>query len=176
MSRTDKDRPYDIIVHDETAYPETDRSVWHAHHLFSRERYVTRRVKDDSGNPVCTVEEVTWPVLDRSGPVLSYRYETRLVKRYSYERVLVGHFADHCTEGISPRELPVGVAAPCRAFLGRIRQTKSQREERAWYAGDRRHVRDTLRRYVGEYRANGDIEDSFDTLETRHRHGASWWD
>lgn len=175
MSRTDKDRPYDAIVHDKTAYPENIRSTHHWHFQFGRPRTRTRLMKDERGNPLYTVEEVDRAVLDMSGPVPRYRYEKRLVKRYRYESVVVGHFADYCTAGIDPRDLPAGIFAPCRSHLGRMRQGKSQSEERDWYAGDRRHVRDTLRRHVAEYRANGDIEDSFDELETRHRHGASWW-
>ena len=175
MSRTDKDRPYDVIVHDKTAYPENIRSIYHWHFQFGRPRTRTRLMKDERGNPLYTVEEVDCAVLDRSGPVPRYRYEKRPVKRYRYESIVVGHFADYCTAGIDPRDLPAGIFAPCRSHLSRMRQGKSQSEERDWYAGDRRHVRDTLRRHVAEYRANGDIEDSFDELETRHRHGASWW-
>lgn len=175
MSRTDKDRPYDIIVNDATAYPDRRRSISHWHFMFGRERARLRMMKDENGARLYTVEEVDRAVLDMSGPVPRYRYEKRLVKRYRFERVVVGHYADYCTAGIDPRDLPDGIFPPCRADLRRVRQGNSQDEERDWYAGDRRHVRDTLRRHVAEYRANGDIEDSFDELETRHRHGASWW-
>jgi hypothetical protein len=175
MSRTDKDRPYDVIARDKTAYPENPRYALHWHFMFGRARHRTRMMKDERGNPLFTIEEVDRAVLDTSGQWPVYRYEKRLVKRYRFESVVVGHFADYCTADIHPRDLPAGILPPCRPAFGRMRQGNSQAEERDWYAGDRRHVRDTLRRHVAEYRANGDIEDSFDVLETRHRRGASWW-
>lgn len=175
MSRTDKDRPYDVIVHDEAAYPQTPRSAWHWHDLFGRERTRLRMLKDQNGAPLYAVEEVDHLVLNASRVGPRFTYEKRLVERPQFEEVVIGYFADYCTAGINPRTLPEGIFPPCRSHLSRMRQEKSDAEERRWYAGDRRQARDTLRRYAAEYRANGDVEDSFDELETRHRHGASWW-
>lgn len=176
MSRTDKDRPYDIIVYDRAAYRSTPRHTYHWHHLFGRKRTRSRAVKDERGNFVYTFAEETHWVIDWSGRRPTYRQEMRTVKRRVFEEVPAGVYADYCTAHINPSDMPKGILSPCRTFLGRMRQGGSNRDEvRDWHAGDRRQARDTLRRYAAEYRGSGDLDDD-DDLETRHRHGASWWD
>lgn len=176
MSRTDKDRPYDIRVYDRDAHRSTPRHTYHWHFLFGRSRTRSRAVKNERGEFIYTYTEETHWVIDRSGLWPTYRQEMRTVKRRVFEEVPAGVYADYCTAHIDPRTLPEGVLSPCRTFLGRTRQGGSNRDEvRDWHAGDRRQTRDTLRRYAAEYRGSGDIDDEAD-LETRHRHGASWWD
>lgn len=176
MSRTYKDRPYDIIVYDRDAYPATPRHTYHWHAFFGKHRTRTRAVRDENGSFVYRDAEQTYWAFDWSGSLPRYYPETRIVSQRVFEEVPAGVYADYCTASINPRDLPEGIIAPCRTHLSRVRQGKAstRAESRAWHNGDRRFVRDTLRGYATEYRANGDVMDE-DNLETRHRHGASWW-
>ncbi len=84
MSRTKKDRPYRIILRDRTAHPSAPRSERHDHTRLGEPYFYDKRTFDEV--------EQKWVVT---------------------ERVLQGHFADHCTIDEDQRDLPPGVLATC---------------------------------------------------------------
>lgn len=181
MSHTDKDRPYDILMHDRASYPGAHREVFHHHEYYGEPVIRMRAVRGADGKPVTKTIHRTDTVLVRPGIGLKpeFREVTRSYTNIVREPVQVGVFADFCVT--DDRALPDGVHSPCSLYVWRYSpgERKSMRAiEKSERATVRQSERTAGRALAHEYNTYGDA-DSFDNMpdfDSYHTRGVSRWD
>lgn len=181
MSRTKKDRPYDILMHDRAVYPGVHRHVFHSHARCGKAVVRMRARRDVHGKPLTETKTTTYLGLVRLevGKKPEVREVTRTYTTILREPVTIGVYADHCAT--DERSLPDGVYAPCSLYAWGYRrgERKSMRAvEKSERAAVRQSERLAARSLAHEYNTYGDA-DSFDNmpdLDSYHTRGVSRWD
>ena len=181
MSHTDKDRPYDILMHDRASYPGAHREVFHRHKNYGEPVIRMRAVRDADGKLVTKTTMRTHTVLKRLevGKKPEFCEVTHAFTTIVREPVQVGVFADFCAT--DDRALPEGVYSPCSLYLWRYApgERKGMRAiEKSERATVRQAERTAGRELAHEYNTYGDA-DSFDNMpdfDSYHTRGVSRWD
>ena len=167
MSRTDKDRPYDVRAAD----PKEARLPHHNHLRFGKEVKVSRIKKDVYGNPVyetATTQrlvEVAVPA-EESSTGMPATFKSWVEVKYAkavYETVTLGFVADHCTLD-EPHENIPNISRwrlfPCSYNLRVAHWDKPDaKDKRAYHGHARRGERDSLLRLSRLYNNGENIEE-----------------
>lgn len=172
-----KDRPYEVQVFDPKN--RSRRRTRHNHYSLGDEYGKQVRVLDENNEPIYVEYEYRTLRLNTETTEPFYEFVTATRQHPKVEWKAVGVYADFCTAGVPPWELPHGVKRTCRDYLDRGGYSPNSSWVRAeveeFWGGDRRNTRDWGRRVLKEHRGDPEsVYDDDDTPLSDHRHGVVW--
>jgi len=175
MSRTDKDRPWNVRAAD----PKEDRQAHHDHLSFGRKIVASRPKLDEKGNPVTTTTYHTGNRWHNGG----YSWEENYpITRVVYEKYLVGYVANYCTVDEGPEANSwhsEGRLYPCSHHIVQYSRNRPWRDDKqAYHGSSRRAERDSLVNMANRYNSGYDLEDydEDNRVNSRSRRHIGYWD